>query len=177
MTRPPARRPVDVYIGAGSNIDPAAHLCQARDALAGHFGPLAVSPVYRTKAVGFDGDDFLNAVFAFSSCASPRNVVAVLDEIERLAGRRKPANSFTPRSLDLDLLLYGDLVCDEPGLKLPRDDITRYAFVLAPLADLAPDLVHPVTGARIRDLWAAHGGGDEGLRQKMDFAALGNAAH
>jgi len=156
---------VDVYVSAGSNIDPDCHLRAACRRLADRFGALSLSSVYRTKAVGFDGDDFLNLVLSFSTDADVHSVKTTLDEIEIAAGRARAAESFTPRTLDLDLLLYGREVLDEPGVRVPRADILQYAFVLAPIAELAPDLRHPVDGRTMRELWSAFAGGEQGIRR------------
>jgi len=156
---------VDVYVSAGSNIDPELHLRTACRRLAARFGPLSLSSVYRTKAVGFKGDDFLNLVLSFSTDFDVHGVKATLDELERSAGRPRSAKSFAPRTLDLDLLLYGREVLDEPGVRVPRADILQYAFVLAPIAELAPDLRHPVDGRTMRELWSAFAGGEQGIQR------------
>lgn len=147
--------PARVYVSVGSNVEPERHLRAALRELRRQFGSMAHSSVFRTAAVGFDGDQFLNMVVSFETRSTPTEVLAVLDTIENAAGRERHADRFAPRTLDLDILLYGDLVCDEPGLRLPRSDILRYAFVLGPLAELSPDLVHPVTGLTMRELWAS----------------------
>jgi len=151
---PPKNR-VSVYVSAGSNIEPQANLTDALGELEQLFGKLAVSSVYRTKAVGFEGDDFLNLVLSFETDLPPADVVVELDRVETSAGRHRQGERFGPRTLDLDLLLYGDAVMDEPGLVLPRADITDYAFVLGPLAEMAPELTHPESGRTMRELWAA----------------------
>ncbi len=157
--------PVDVYVSAGSNIDPERHLRMACRSLAEQFGPLSLSSVYRTTAVGFDGDDFLNLIVSFSTGLDVHAVKACLDEIEARAGRGPAADSFAPRTLDLDLLLYGSEVLDEPAVRVPRTDILDYAFVLAPMVELAPDLRHPVDGRTMHELWAAFEGGEQGIRR------------
>lgn len=156
---------VDVYVSAGSNIEPERHLPVALRRLEGRFGPLLLSPVYRTRAVGFDGDDFLNLVLSFSTDLGIHAVKSILDETETQGGRSDCAGSFTPRTLDLDLLLYGPQVFDEPDVRVPRADILKYAFVLAPLAKLAPDLRHPTDGRTMRELWAAFDGGDQVIQR------------
>jgi 2-amino-4-hydroxy-6-hydroxymethyldihydropteridine diphosphokinase len=118
------------------------------------FGPLRISTVYRNAAVGFDGADFLNLVLAFRTTEPPEEVVAELERIHRLAGRVRGADPFSPRTLDLDLLLYGDAVIPDPRFRVPREDIEKYAFVLGPLAELAPELRHPVNGRTMAELWA-----------------------
>ena len=143
----------EVFVGAGSNIEPRQHLGAGLRALAEHFVLLRLSPVYRNSAVGFEGEDFLNLVIAFETAAPVGEVAAVLAGIEAANGRTRGEAKFAPRSLDLDLLLYGDVAGMVDGIELPRDEITRYAFVLKPLADLVPDRAHPVLGRSYADLW------------------------
>ncbi len=156
---------VDVYVSAGSNIEPEYHLRAACRRIADRFGSLSLSSVYRTKAVGFDGDDFLNLVMSFSTVLDIHAVKVTLDEIEASAGRAACAESFAPRTLDLDLLLYGREVLDEPTVKVPRADILKYAFVLVPMAELAPDLRHPVDGRTMNELRSAFEAGEKGIRR------------
>ena len=138
-----------VYLGLGSNIDAEKNLRLAVDALRRRYGRLTVSPVYRGAAVGFDGPDFLNLVVAMATEASPFEVLDEIERIHEMAGRRRGPDRYRSRPLDIDLLLYGDTVDPSPLLRLPRRDILEYGFVLRPLADIAPDLVHPVTGRTI----------------------------
>jgi 2-amino-4-hydroxy-6-hydroxymethyldihydropteridine diphosphokinase len=154
---------VSVYVGVGSNIQPARHVRLALDALRETFGALRVSPVYQCPPVGFDGADFYNLVVAFHTDRDVRAVDAALDAIELAGGRDRSAPRFAPRTLDLDLLLYGDCVMDEPGLHLPRDEILRYPFVLKPLAELAGELRHPVTGRSMAEHWRDFAGDAESL--------------
>jgi 2-amino-4-hydroxy-6-hydroxymethyldihydropteridine diphosphokinase len=168
-----AAEPVDVYVGAGSNVDPERHLRAACRALREEFGELRLSPVYRTAAVGFDGEDFLNFVIAFRTRRSPEAVVEVLERLHDAAGRVRGPNPFSPRTLDLDLLMYGDAVIPDQAIRVPRDDITRYEFVLRPLAELAPELAHPLDGQCMRDLWAAFDDRDPGM-QRVNIDLLGD---
>ena len=154
-----------VYLGLGSNIEPESNLRLAIAELGRRFDVLHVSPVYQCTAVGFDGDDFFNAVVAVETTRSPAAVTAACEEIHELAGRERGANSFVPRKLDIDLLLYDDAVIDEPPVVVPRSDVLKYAFALGPLADIAPDLRHPVTGRTIADHWAAFHQGDDPIRR------------
>jgi len=151
---PPARPAVDVYVSAGSNAEPEANLRLACRELARRYGPLALSAVYRNPPVGFVGDDFLNLVLRFRTSEGPAAIVQELERLHVLAGRVRGPERFAPRTLDLDLLLYGDAVIPEHGIRVPREDILKYGFVLGPLAELAPDLRHPVTGQTMAELWA-----------------------
>lgn len=154
----------EVFIGAGSNVAPRRHLAAGLKALAEHFGVLRLSPVYRNSPVGFDGEDFLNMVVAFETDAPVGEVAAALAGIEAANGRTRGEAKFAPRTLDLDLLLYGDLVADDGTLQLPRDEITSYPFVLKPLADLAGERMHPVLGQNFAALWRQF----DGARHHME---------
>jgi 2-amino-4-hydroxy-6-hydroxymethyldihydropteridine diphosphokinase len=120
------------------------------------FGPLKVSPAYRNAAVGFAGEDFVNLAVGFASRAGVREVIARLQAIELACGRPREAPKWAPRAMDLDIVLYGDLVCAEPGLTLPRPDLVRRAYMLKPMVDIAPDFVHPVLHRTLAELWTEH---------------------
>ena len=147
---------VRVFVSAGSNIDPRANLESACMALNERYSELQFSPVYESPAEGFSGPPFLNLVVSFRTDETPEEVREALAKLEALAGRERSGGKFSSRTLDLDLLLYGDRV--DEALKLPHPDIERYAFVLKPLADLAPDLRHPVAVATIAELWRSFSG-------------------
>ena len=144
----------EVYEAAGSNIEPERNLTQASRELLRVFPDTRCSSWYRNPAVGFQGDDFINFVAGFTSSVPVHGVVQRLQAIETLCGRPRDAPRWAPRSMDLDILLYGELICEEPRLKLPRPDLLKRAFMLGPLAELAPDLVHPTAGVTIRELWS-----------------------
>lgn len=134
------------FVGIGSNIEPARHIPEALRALRSDFGPIACSPAYRSPPLGFEGEDFINCVVRLENSIETAALVAYLKALESRAGRRADATTPGSRELDLDLLLHGDCVIDGGGIRLPRPDVLEYAFVLRPLADLAPGLVHPQTG-------------------------------
>jgi 2-amino-4-hydroxy-6-hydroxymethyldihydropteridine diphosphokinase len=141
------------WVGVGSNLMPERNVPAGLEGLASEVGPLAVSPVYRCPPVGFEGEDFLNLVVAFDTELGPSELHALLHRIEIDRGRSRQAARFSPRVLDLDLLLLGDLVFRDENLVLPREEILGYAFVLRPLAELAPNLIHPVLGVAMETLW------------------------
>ncbi len=146
---------VPVYVAAGSNVEAQRHLAVAIEALRREFGPLTLSPAYRNAAVGFDGPDFVNLVAGFRTGLNLDQVVERLRAIERLCGRPADAPKWAPRTMDLDILLYGDLVIDEPGRRIPRPDLARRAYMLGPLAEIAPGLMHPTAKKTIGELWSA----------------------
>lgn len=142
-----------VYISLGSNIDREANTRAGIRALRQHFGDLILSSVYESEAVGFAGSSFYNMVIALQTDESVSQVSDILRQIEDQHGRDRSGPRFSSRTLDLDLLLYDDLVMDEPGLQIPRDEILQRAFVLWPLAEVAPDLKHPQAGKTYAALW------------------------
>ena len=143
-----------VYVGIGSNIDREHNLRGAVRELAAHYGPLMLSPVYESRAVGFEGENFYNLVAGFDTSESIESIREILSRIESQFGRTRRENRYSARTLDLDLLLYGDAVRHDAGANLPHPDIRRYAFVLRPLADIAPDLTHPETRQTCAEMWA-----------------------
>ena len=143
-----------VYVGLGSNIHPEDNLHLAIRELRMRYGELELSAVYRSKAVGFNGDDFLNLVARLETTSTPLQIHAELERIHALAGRARSSHAYVARTLDIDLLLYGHLVFDEPPVTIPRADVLEFSFVLKPLAEMAPQLVHPATGTLLAEAWA-----------------------
>ena len=141
----------NVYVGLGSNIEPEANLKLGVAELRRRYGEVEVSAVYRSAAVGFDGDDFLNLVARFESENEPVDICLAITAIHNLVGRDRKGGKWESRPLDIDLLLYNDRVMEKP--RLPREDVLEYSFVLRPLAELAPDLTHPVTGRTMLEHW------------------------
>jgi len=152
----PQLRLADAYVALGSNLgDRAAQLAAAIAALRAppEIRVEAVSTVYETAPVGPPPQGpYLNAVVHLRTQLAPRALLARLLEIERAAGRVRDGARWSARSLDLDLLLYDTLVLDEPGLCIPHPRLHERTFVLAPLCELAPRLVHPRLGVRIDEL-------------------------
>lgn len=142
-----------IYISIGSNIDAENNIRLAIHALQEHYGKLILSSVYESEAVGFDGDNFLNLVASVKTDEDVHVVVASLRKIEDENGRDRSGPRFSSRTVDLDLLLYDDLILHEEGLDIPRDEITKNAFVLLPLDEIASQLIHPVSGKTMCDHW------------------------
>lgn len=143
-----------VYISCGSNIDPQPNLLAGLRDLHRQTGNLTLSPVYESTAVGFDGENFLNLVAAFDTTLDVQAVDAMLDQIEKQNGRIRNSVRFSSRNIDFDLLLYDDLIFTDDKLTLPRPEIYTNAFVLAPLADIAPDLPDPISQQTFACLWS-----------------------
>ncbi|MDD2759144.1 MAG: 2-amino-4-hydroxy-6-hydroxymethyldihydropteridine diphosphokinase [Methylomonas sp.] len=141
------------YVSIGSNIDKERNIPSSLEALAKVFGDIAISSVYETEAVGFVGDSFYNLVARFESDLSAKEVAKRLRQIELDHGRSRESQKFSARTLDLDLILYGDQIISDGRLQIPRDEIERYAFVLEPLAEIAPNEKHPITGKTYREIW------------------------
>lgn len=143
------------YLSLGSNLEPHRYLLAALDELRARFGRLQVSPAYRSKAVGFDGPDFVNLAVGLDTDLAPEALNDWLHALEDRHGRRRDQPRYASRTLDVDIVLYDDLVIDGPGhLQIPRKEL-KHAFVLKPLADIAPDLRHPLDGATMAERWAA----------------------
>ncbi len=140
-----------VFIGIGSSIDKQKNVRLGLKALQKEFGQLQISPIYESEAVGFSGCNFYNLVVQFSSELAITELIKLIKEIEVTHGRPKNAIKFAPRTLDLDLLLYDQLIDHKNNL--PRAEIVQNAFVLKPLADLAPQLKHPVSHETYQHLW------------------------
>jgi 2-amino-4-hydroxy-6-hydroxymethyldihydropteridine diphosphokinase len=145
---------VKIYLGIGSNIEPRKHINEGLQSLEKLFSNLELSPTYLAPPFGFAGDDFHNLVVSAETNLTIEQVVAALRQIEFQHGRPQQAVKFSSRSLDIDLLLYGDYVGKVGGYKIPRSDIDKFDFVLRPLQDIAADQRHPVSRKTYSELWA-----------------------
>lgn len=142
-----------VYVGVGSNIDARQNVRGGIHSLQERFGELDISPVYESEPVGLTGGNFYNLVVSFDSDEPYTQIAESLHGIEASFGRDRDQGYLQSRTLDLDLLLYGELVIEDENLQLPRNDILKYAFVLKPLAQLAGDQLHPILKRSYNDLW------------------------
>ena len=153
------------YLSLGSNIDAERWLSAAVAELRARFGALDVSPAYRSAAVGFDGPDFFNLAVGLDSDLGPEALNDWLHALEDRHGRVRGGDRYASRTLDVDIVLYDDLVLSGAGhLQITRGEL-RHAFVLKPMADIAPGLRHPVSGQTMADLWAAFPAGEEPLTE------------
>ena len=152
------------WLSLGSNLEPGRHLRAALAELRARFGELLVSPAYRFAAVGFEGPDFVNLAVGLDSDLDPYALNDWLHALEDRHGRRRDVPRYSSRTLDVDIVLFDDLVLTGPGhLEIPRPDLAE-PFVLQPLADIAPDLREPRSGKTLRERWAEFGKPAAGAR-------------
>ena len=145
-----------VLLSLGSNLRPQHYLQAAVAVLRERFGTISVSPAYRTPAVGFDGPDFLNNAVMLDTDLPLGELDDWLHAVEDAHGRDRSGPRFSDRTLDIDVVYYGDLVVEGPGnLRIPRPEL-KHAFVLKPLADIAPDFIDPVRGLNLQQMWQQH---------------------
>lgn len=144
-----------VFLGIGSNIERERYITAGLDALQRLFGDFQASSVYDSPAIGFEGQPFLNMVACVEAPLELPELAAQLRHLEREHGRPEQAPRYSPRQLDIDILTYDDLVGQYGAVTLPREEILLNAFVLRPLAELAPQVQHPVVGSCYTDLWQA----------------------
>lgn len=151
------------YLSLGSNLEPRRHLSAALSELRQRFGAITVSPAYRSRSVGFDGADFVNLAVGLDTELSPAALNDWLHALEDRQGRRRDVPRYSDRTLDIDIVFYDVLVTSGAGhLQIPRREL-QHAFVLRPIADIAPDYRHPVSGVSMAELWAAFPAGSEPL--------------
>ena len=148
-----------VLVGIGSNQNREVCLQAALDALTDWFGELALSPVYESQAVGFDGSPFLNMVAGFNTAMPLAELSRRFKQLEADHGRLRGSARLAAQTLDIDILTYGDQVGVFCGVELPRAEILVNAFVLKPLADVAGSRLHPQRGQSYQDLWQLHRAG------------------
>lgn len=141
------------YLSLGSNLEPERHLDAAVKALRETFGEVVLSDWVRTAAIGFDGPDFVNGAAVIETDWDVYRLNDWLHALEDAHGRRRDVPRFSSRTLDIDIVFYDDLILDGPGnLRIPRPEL-KHAFVLQPLAQIAPDFVNPQTGKTLAEAW------------------------
>jgi 2-amino-4-hydroxy-6-hydroxymethyldihydropteridine diphosphokinase len=144
-----------VYIAIGSNLERQKHIEKALSLLRAHFGPLQLSKVYESSALDPSQCNYYNLVVCCSSIERPESITQTLKSVEQQLGRRADETKLGRVAIDLDLLTYGDEICESTQFSLPRRDIGEYAFVLKPLCDIAPNVRHPVSGELYASMWEA----------------------
>jgi 2-amino-4-hydroxy-6-hydroxymethyldihydropteridine diphosphokinase len=142
-----------VYVAAGSNVEPEKNLVRACREIAAIWPDAIFSRVYRNRAVGFEGPDFLNMVIGFNAGEPIATVIARLREIEILCGRPRNSPKWASRAMDLDVLLFGERVEKTADYTVPRPDLIKRPYMLGPMAELAPDVMHPTANKTIGELW------------------------
>ncbi len=142
-----------IYLGIGSSENREENIRSGVSDLVEAFPGSLVSPVYETEAIGFVGEPFYNLVVGFDSDIGLRQLFVMTRAIEEAHGRQRFSAKCSGKMLDIDILIYGDLVGVHEDIELPRDEIVSRAFVLCPLADIAPDELHPVLQRSYSELW------------------------
>jgi 2-amino-4-hydroxy-6-hydroxymethyldihydropteridine diphosphokinase len=145
------------YLGLGSNVNAEFHITAAVRALREAFSECHLSPIYRSRAVGFEGNDFINLAAVVETDLDALELRDWLRRMEDRFGRDRAQPRYSDRTLDIDILLMDDQVIKTELLVLPRAEILKFAHVLKPLADLAPDLVHPTEHRALKDIWESSG--------------------
>ncbi len=157
------------WLGLGSNVNAENHIRAGIKELEKKFENVSLSPVYTSTAVGFDGNDFINLVARVETELHPLELREYLRDLEDRFGRKRNVPKFSDRVLDIDILLYDDLVLRSPVLETPRGEIMKFAHVLKPLADLEPNLIHPTELRSMAEIWESSGLDDNCLRLLPEF--------
>jgi 2-amino-4-hydroxy-6-hydroxymethyldihydropteridine diphosphokinase len=159
---------IQVLVALGSNIEPEANLRRAVQCLAERVHLVAVSPAYETAPVGkTDQPNFLNAAALVETALGAVELKEVLSKIERELGRVRTADKNAPRTIDLDITLYGDRVLEFGSRHIPDPDLVAYPHIAVPAADVAPTHRHPETGETLREI--ADGMARDGLLRRTDL--------
>ena len=140
-----------IHLNIGSNQNRRSNIRLAVESLELHFSDIVLSSLFESPSEGFKGNDFYNVGVNITTLKTSNEVVDILRDIENSLGRDRSLPKFSSRMIDLDLVLYGGIIDD--SLNVPRKDILKYAFVLAPLAELNPEAIHPLEGTSYQNLW------------------------
>ncbi len=145
------------WLGLGSNVNADSNIRAGISELRNQFDRCSLSPIYASQAVGFEGDDFINLVARVETDMQPVELRQYLRELEDRYGRKRDVPKFSDRVLDIDILMYDDLVVFSPSLEIPRAEILKFSHVLKPLADLDPGLLHPTELRTMAEIWDTSG--------------------
>ena len=140
-----------IHLNIGSNQNRRSNIRLAVESLELHFSDIVLSSLFESPSEGFKGNDFYNVGVNINTLKTANEVVDILRDIENSLGRDRSLPKFSSRIIDLDLVLYGGII--DEALNVPRKDILKYAFVLAPLAELNPEEIHPIEGISYQNLW------------------------
>ena len=140
-----------IHLNIGSNQNRRSNIRLSVESLELHFSDVVLSSLFESPSEGFKGNDFYNVGVNITTAKTSNEVVDILHDIENYLGRDRSLPKFSSRLIDLDLVLYGGIIDDT--LNVPRKDILKYAFVLAPLAELNPEVIHPLEGSSYQNLW------------------------
>ena len=143
-------------LSLGSNIQAANNIREAVTALRQHFGTVSCSSVYESEAVGFAGDNFFNLVVIIETTKTLAEIILTIKNLEDRQGRVRTDPKFSARTLDIDILIFGNAQGQVAGIELPRAEITENAYVLCPLAELAESAVDPDSGKTYGELWQTY---------------------
>jgi 2-amino-4-hydroxy-6-hydroxymethyldihydropteridine diphosphokinase len=157
------------WLGLGSNVNAETNIRAGIRELEEKFSSVHLSPAYTSTSVGFEGDDFINLVARVETDIHPMELRHYLRDLEDRYGRKRDVPKFSDRSLDIDILLYDDLVLLSPVLEIPRAEILKFSHVLKPLADLEPDLIHPTELRSMSEIWRSSGLKDDYLKLLPSF--------
>jgi 2-amino-4-hydroxy-6-hydroxymethyldihydropteridine diphosphokinase len=157
------------WLGLGSNVNAETNIRAGIRELEEKFSSVHLSPAYTSTSVGFEGDDFINLVARVETDIHPMELRHYLRDLEDRYGRKRDVPKFSDRSLDIDILLYDDLVLLSPVLEIPRAEILKFSHVLKPLADLEPELMHPTELRSMSEIWKSLGLKDDYLKLLPSF--------
>ena len=158
-----------IYLSIGSNVERESNLRSGVRQLDDQFRLLILSSVYQTGAVGFEGEDFLNMAVGFDSDLPVEQLQGRIKAIEDVHGRARGLGKYISRPLDIDLLLYGDMIRHDDSIDVPRREILHHAFVLQPLSEIAPTRKHPETGLTYGESWRAFDASRQSIR-RIEFS-------
>ena len=158
-----------IYLSIGSNVERESNLRSGVRHLDDKFHLQILSGVYQTRAVGFEGEDFLNMAVGFDSDLPVEQLQSGIKAIEDVHGRARGLGKYVSRPLDIDLLMYGDLIRHDDFIDVPRREILYHAFVLQPLSEIAPTRKHPETGLTFGDSWRAFDASGQSIR-RIEFS-------